>query len=238
MRRIGRQLNEKGLSPMRHARITGWTPCAIALIASALVGCDSAKQQNDTLLRENESLKAQLDDRNSALERADQERQDAIARAADAEAKLQAAQAAGSQPASASPTAPDTSAFAGIEGVTATTKGNDVHVSIEGDVLFDSGRDELKSAAKRSLDKIAAIIKQQHPNAEIRVAGFTDTDPIKFSKFKSNYHLGFDRAFSVREYLVSKGLDSKRVSLSSYGPDVPMATKAKSRRVEVIVVGG
>lgn len=223
---------------MRHARITGWTSCAIALIASTLAGCDSAKQQNDTLLRENESLKAQLDDRNAALERADQERQDAIARAADAESKLQAAQAAGAEPASVSSTAPDTSAFAGIEGVTATAKGNDVHVAIEGDVLFDSGRDELKGAAKRSLDKIAAIIKQQHPNAEIRVAGFTDTDPIKFSKFKSNYHLGFDRAFAVREYLVSKGLESKRVSLSSYGPDVPLGTKAKSRRVEVIVVGG
>ncbi len=223
---------------MRHARITGWTSCAIALIASTLVGCDSSKQQADTLMKENEALKAQLDDRNAALERADQERQDAIARAADAESKLQSAQAAGAEPASASSTSPDTSAFAGIEGVTATAKGNDVHVTIEGDVLFDSGRDELKTAAKRSLDKIAAIIKQQHPNAEIRVAGFTDTDPIKFSKFKSNYHLGFDRAFSVREYLVSKGLDSKRVSLSSYGPDVPLATKAKSRRVEVIVIGG
>ena len=222
---------------MRHARITGWTSCAISLIASTLIGCDSAKQQNDTLMRENEALKAQLDDRNAALERADQERQDAIARAADAEAKLQAAQAAESGSEKSASAGPDASAFAGIEGVTATAKGNDVHVTIEGDVLFDSGRDELKSAAKRSLDKIAAIIKQQHPNAEIRVAGFTDTDPIKFSKFKSNYHLGFDRAFSVREYLVSKGLDAKRVSLSSYGPDVPLATKAKSRRVEVIVVG-
>lgn len=222
---------------MRNARITGWTSCAIALIASTLVGCDSSKQQADTLMKENEALKAQLDDRNAALERADQERQDAIARAADAESKLQSAQAAGAEPAPASSTSPDTSAFAGIEGVTATAKGNDVHVTIEGDVLFDSGRDELKPAAKRSLDKIAAIIRQQHPNAEIRVAGFTDTDPIKFSKFKSNYHLGFDRAFSVREYLVSKGLDSKRVSLSSYGPDVPLATKAKSRRVEVIVIG-
>ena len=221
---------------MRHHLRTGRISCALALAALALVGCDSSKQQADTLTKENEALKAQLEDRNAALERADQERQDAIARAADAESKLQAAQAAGSEPASA--TSPDTSAFAGIEGVTATAKGNDVHVAIEGDVLFDSGRDELKSAAKRSLDKIAAIIKQQHPNAEIRVAGFTDTDPIKFSKFKSNYHLGFDRAFSVREYLVSKGLDSKRVSLSSYGPDVPLATKAKSRRVEVIVVGG
>jgi chemotaxis protein MotB len=222
---------------MRHHRLTGRASCALALIAAALSGCDNSKQSVDTLTRENEALKAQLDDRNAALERADQERQDAIARAADAESKLQSAQAAHSGNPTAS-SGPDASAFGGIDGVTATTKGNDVHVTIEGDVLFDSGRDELKAAAKRSLDKIVAVIRKQHPDAEIRVAGFTDTDPIKFSKFKSNYHLGFDRAFSVREYLVSKGLDSKRVSLSSYGPDVPMATKAKSRRVEVIVVGG
>ena len=219
---------------MRTALTAGRLSCAFAIVTAALAGCDSTAQQNETLTKENEALKAQLADRNSALERADQERQDAVARAADAEAKLQSAQAG--QP-SATPPAADASAFAGIDGVTATAKGNEIHVSIEGDVLFDSGRDELKSASKRSLDKIASVIKAQHPNADIRVAGFTDTDPIKFSKFKSNYHLGFERAFAVREYLITKGLESKKVSLSSYGPDVPQGTKAKSRRVEVIVIG-
>ena len=131
----------------------------------------------------------------------------------------------------------DTGAFAGIEGVTATAQGGDIHVSIEGDVLFDSGKETLKSGAKKSLDKIVGIIKDNYSSKTIDVAGFTDTDPIKYSTFKNNYYLGFERAYAVREYIISKGMNSKQISLSSFGPDQPRDTKAKSRRVEIVVVG-
>ncbi|MFM7479690.1 MAG: flagellar motor protein MotB, partial [Planctomycetota bacterium] len=134
------------------------------------------------------------------------------------------------------PTA-DAGAFAGIEGVTATGQGADIHVSIEGDVLFDSGKDSVKQGAKKSLDKIIGILKDNYSTKSIDVAGFTDTDPIKFSPHKDNYYLGFARAYAVREYLISKGIDGKRVSLSSFGPDQPRDTKSKSRRVEIVVVG-
>ena len=120
--------------------------------------------------------------------------------------------------------------------MTANQIGNELHVSIEGDVLFDSGKTALKENAKKSLDKVAAILKDKYAGKYIRVAGFTDTDPIKKSGFKDNYYLGFDRAYSVREYIIKKGLDGKVISLSSFGPDVPLKTKAQSRRVEVIVV--
>jgi len=103
-------------------------------------------------------------------------------------------------------------------------------------VLFDSGKISLREPAKKSLDKIVSVLKDKYKGKYIRVAGFTDTDPIKKSGFKSNYHLGFDRAYAVREYLVGKGMDGKLMSLSSYGPDVPLKTKALSRRVEVIVI--
>ena len=106
----------------------------------------------------------------------------------------------------------------------------------EGDVLFDSGKTALKENAKKSLDKVAAILKEKYAVKYIRVAGFTDTDPIKKSGFKDNYYLGFDRAYSVREYIIKKGLEGNVISLSSFGPDVPLKTKAQSRRVEVIVV--
>ena len=130
----------------------------------------------------------------------------------------------------------DSKSFTGIEGVTASQVGNELHVSIEGDVLFDSGKTALKENAKKSLDKVAAILKDKYAGKYIRVAGFTDTDPIKKSGFKDNYYLGFDRAYSVREYIIKKGLEGNVISLSSFGPDVPLKTKAQSRRVEVIVV--
>ncbi len=198
----------------------------LALVAATtLVGCKNNQQTVDELTTENESLRKQLDDRNAALESAERERQAAIARADDADkSKGTAGAAAGDKN------------FAGIDGVSASQIGHDLHVSIEGDVLFDSGKTALKENAKKSLDKVAAILKEKYPGKYIRVAGFTDTDPIKKSAFKNNYYLGFDRAYSVREYIITKGLDGKVISLSSFGPDVPLKTKAQSRRVEVIVV--
>ncbi len=198
----------------------------LALVAATtLVGCKNNQQTVDELTTENESLRKQLDDRNAALESAERERQAAIARADDADkSKGTAGAAAGDKN------------FAGIDGVSASQIGNELHVSIEGDVLFDSGKAGLKESAKKSLDKVAAILKEKYPGKYIRVAGFTDTDPIKKSAFKNNYYLGFDRAYSVREYIITKGLDGKVISLSSFGPDVPLKTKAQSRRVEVIVV--
>ena len=86
-------------------------------------------------------------------------------------------------------------------------------------------------------DKIIRILNDNYSTKAIDVAGFTDTDPIKFSPHKDNYYLGFARAYAVREYLVSKGIDGTRISLSSFGPDQPRDTKSKSRRVEIVVVG-
>ncbi len=192
---------------------------SIGLVVFA-VGCKSTPDAA-ALQTENETLRQQLDKANAALETAERERQAAEARATDASKTTETASA---------------SDFAGIEGVSATRIGNELHVSIEGDVLFASGSDKLKDTAKKSLDKISAVLQEKYSGKFVRVAGFTDTDPIKRSGYKSNYHLGFDRAYSVREYLVSKGLESKLASLSSFGPDVPLKTKPLSRRVEVIVV--
>ena len=187
-------------------------------LAFALTGCKS-NPDPAALQAENESLRQQLDKSNAALETAERERQAAEARANDASSK----------PATAA-----NGDFAGIDGVTASRIGNEVHVSIEGDVLFDSGKATLKDSAKKSLDKIVGVMKQKYAGKYIRVAGFTDTDPIKRSTFKSNYHLGFDRAYSVREFLVGKGLDGKTISLSSFGRShfaSPMASMRRHRAV-------
>lgn len=214
-------------------RRVGWLLVPVACLATLLGGCDSAQKDEVTLLRqETDDLRKQLADRNAALESMDRERMAALARA-DASEKGHGGGSSAAPP----PAVVVESGFEGISGVSATRVGNEVHVAIEGDVLFDSGRTSLKDSSRRSLDKVASVIREKYGGREIRVIGFTDTDPIKRSGFKSNYHLGFDRAYSVREYLVGKGLDSKRISLSSYGPDMPLETKAKSRRVEVVVIG-
>ena len=75
-----------------------------------------------------------------------------------------------------------------------------------------------------------------YPNKRVVIIGYTDTDNIKKSKFKSNWHLAFDRAWSVREYLVSKGVNKNKIAIESWGPTRPLATKSASRRVDIVIV--
>ncbi len=203
----------------------------------AVVGCQST--QNQASSDDAASLRTQLDERSKALQESEDARRVAEERARVAEHN--AAELARSAPIAAAPSSEGAAEeFSGIEGVSAEKVGDDIHVIIEGDVLFDSGKSTLKAASKHSLDRIVAIIKEAHAGRALDVVGFTDTDPIKASKdrYPTNYHLGFERAFAVREYLIAKGLPKDAMKLSSWGPEKPSDTKARSRRVEVVVLGG
>ena len=114
----------------------------------------------------------------------------------------------------------------------------EIVVNLRSDVMFDSGRDTLKSAAKTSLNKVASELERNYPDHKIRLIGFTDTDPIKKSKdrYETNHHLGFERAFSVGEYLQGKGISPELISYASYGPHAPKGSKSQSRRVELVVL--
>jgi flagellar motor protein MotB len=202
----------------------------LVLTTSLTGGCSNKlKSENASLTEEVNSLRSQLADRNKALEDCNND-----VRAKDQQlATLRRDMEAGGKNGTGSL---GNTGFEGIEGVNATASGGQVTASVESDLLFDSGKTTLKANAKKSLDQVARVLNSQYGGQTIRVVGYTDTDPIKKSGFKSNYHLGFDRAYSVREYLISKGVDSKRLSLASFGPDAPKGTKAQSRRVEIVVV--
>lgn len=199
---------------------------AVAMIAAiGAGGCKSQmEEQNALLLEENNGLRQQLSERNAALDAAQAELREREARIAQLERDGDASGRAMEDP------------FAGIAGVKGSLGAGEVTATVESDVLFDSGKASLKQAAKRSLDQVAQVIVSKYPERIIRVAGHTDPDPIKKSGHKSNYHLGFERAYAVREYLISKGVPAKNVYVASHGPDQALATKAASRRVEIAVV--
>ena len=56
------------------------------------------------------------------------------------------------------------------------------------------------------------------------------------SGHKSNHHLGFERAYAVMKYLVSRGVPESSIEVCSYGPNDPKSSKSTSRRVEISVV--
>jgi outer membrane protein OmpA-like peptidoglycan-associated protein len=109
---------------------------------------------------------------------------------------------------------------------------------ISGDVLFGSGSDVIKPEAKKVLDKVAGEIKAHYSEDSIRIEGYTDSDPLVKTKAKwgTNENLSQARAESVRKYLVSKGIKAGQIEAAGYGAAKPKATKAASRRVEIIVI--
>ena len=111
------------------------------------------------------------------------------------------------------------------------------------EVLFDSGKAEIKPEAFPSLDKIASVLEQNVEDRNIGIEGHTDNEPIKHSGWKSNWELSTSRATSVLHYLVDKkGISPKRVAAIGYGEYRPvtsndtLAGKKQNRRVEIVIL--
>jgi len=126
--------------------------------------------------------------------------------------------------------------FENISGVSVSLRDKDLALTVASDLLFNSGSATLKKSAKNTLSNVASALNSTYPDQSIVIMGYTDTDKIKKSNFKSNWHLAFDRAWSVREFLVTKGVSKDRIAIESWGPTKPLATKAASRRVDIVVV--
>jgi chemotaxis protein MotB len=204
----------------------------IGLIVAGLLlsGCNNTlKDENALLMEENQDLRMQLEERNAALD-------SATARARDREMEATRLRRELEESRRAPQTGTGAHGFEGIAGVTGTHGEGEVTATIESDLLFASGSATLTANAKRALDQVAQVLNSQYAGRPVRIAGHTDTDPIRRSGFKSNYHLGFERAFAVREYLISRGIAANRLYLASHGPDRGKDTKARSRRVELVVV--
>ena len=109
-------------------------------------------------------------------------------------------------------------------------------------VLFDSGKAELRAGAYPMLDKVAQVLDEV-PEQPVGVEGHTDNVPIKYSGWASNKALSFARASAVVDYLAEKhGIDRSRLTAIGYGEERPIASndtaagRQKNRRVEIIIL--
>ena len=101
-------------------------------------------------------------------------------------------------------------------------------------VNFITDSAELTPASKKRLDRVAESLQDWH-EVDVEVEGHTDSvaDPAY------NMDLSQRRAESVRDYLVSRGVSSSRLSARGYGETQPVASnetaegRAKNRRVEL-----
>lgn len=119
------------------------------------------------------------------------------------------------------------------------TKG--VNIELRDNVLFDSGKADIKDGSKPILDKISAIISSVPYNIEIE--GHTDNIPISNFKYESNWELSTSRAVNVVKYFIeTKGLNPIRFTAAGYGEYKPLAPndtdehRAHNRRVNIIIL--
>lgn len=114
-----------------------------------------------------------------------------------------------------------------------------VCLDLNGTLLFDSGKSELKTEAYALLDKIG-IILETYSNNMIEIEGHTDNVPINSTKYESNDVLSMYRALTVADYVREiTELNPAHIKSSGRGEYAPVADnstaegRARNRRVEV-----
>ena len=122
-------------------------------------------------------------------------------------------------------------------GVTVTqTADNQLKLDIPSDISFATNRSDIQPSFRPILDRFAEGLRN-NPNAEVRIIGHTDStgsDAI-------NDPLSVQRANSVRDYLVSRGADSRIIRTEGRGSREPVASnatadgRAQNRRVEIFL---
>jgi outer membrane protein OmpA-like peptidoglycan-associated protein/Tol biopolymer transport system component len=104
-------------------------------------------------------------------------------------------------------------------------------------IFFDVNRYELKPQSFTELDNIIGLLKE-NPSLKISINGHTDNS----GKAEDNLRLSDSRSKSVVQYLITKGIDQKRLAYKGYGSTQPVADnateagRAMNRRTEMKVV--
>lgn len=101
---------------------------------------------------------------------------------------------------------------------------------------FDYGKYELTQQSQTILDSLLDKVKSKII-VQVEINGHTDCD----GNNSYNEKLSQNRAITVQQYLISKGISNDVIKIQSFGKEQPTATndneegKQKNRRVEVMV---
>jgi outer membrane protein OmpA-like peptidoglycan-associated protein len=103
----------------------------------------------------------------------------------------------------------------------------------ENAVRFDTNKSSLTADAKANLEKLVPVFTE-YPDTDITIFGYTDIGPADY-----NLKLSKERAASVRNYLVAKGIASARFHVTGFAD--PIASnetvdgRSQNRRVEFAI---
>jgi len=105
-------------------------------------------------------------------------------------------------------------------------------------VQFETDSAKLLPQSQTLLDEVASQLTSHSEITKVQVEGYTDSTATR----KHNQKLSEDRAASVKKYLISKGIDGKRLSTKGFGEDKPVGDnktedgRFKNRRVDFVIL--
>jgi outer membrane protein OmpA-like peptidoglycan-associated protein len=105
-----------------------------------------------------------------------------------------------------------------------------------GDVLFDTGKAELKPGAASTLERLSTFLSEA-TDRMVTIEGHTDS----MGADSTNRALSENRANAVKSALVAKGIAAERIVAVGKGEEAPVASndtaagRQQNRRVEIIV---
>jgi chemotaxis protein MotB len=133
------------------------------------------------------------------------------------------------------------------------TRRGQLVMDVTGDLLFEAGRAEVRSAGRGALMEIARALQTASgatPGATLAasrrflVTDHVDDEPLKSKRFKSLWELTAARAVAAVEYLVSLGVTGASLTPAGAGSGDPLAAndspadRAKNRRLEIALLPG
>ncbi len=110
-------------------------------------------------------------------------------------------------------------------------------ITLDGQVLFVTGKAELLPIAQDRLNQVAKSLKELDDDKLVSIEGFTDSRGAD----DMNMKLSTDRANAVKDYLISQGVKPEKVRAVGRGESQPVASndtpegRANNRRVEIVV---
>jgi outer membrane protein OmpA-like peptidoglycan-associated protein len=122
-----------------------------------------------------------------------------------------------------------------IEGVEVTRPSEgEINVQLTNDILFDYNSSALRSASRTTLNELATNF-EQYPDNRIVVEGHTDSSGTDVY----NQKLSEQRASSVADYLIDRGVAARSITVYGYGESRPKSSndtpegRQLNRRVEI-----
>ncbi|MBO4370166.1 MAG: OmpA family protein [Paludibacteraceae bacterium] len=135
-------------------------------------------------------------------------------------------------------------ALVGFEGngLAVTTRGGRIYVSMEEQLLFESGKWDVANRGRQALAQLATVLAA-NKDVEILIEGHTDNIPFSGNgNIEDNWDLSVKRATAIVKILCQNSeIDARRVVASGRADNLPVDTsdtsegRSRNRRCEIIL---